>query len=97
MDSDRYRDFKTGFQTWSEGHEWEKAELKKKQVECLAKNLVPFSRELMDKQERKVLAAGSHVDKTDPEAMHRLRIECKKLRYAAEFFRPLFTGMDAVE
>ena len=48
----------------------------------------------MDKQERKVLAAGSHVDRKDAEAMHRLRIECKKLRYAAEFFRPLFAGMD---
>jgi CHAD domain-containing protein len=49
----------------------------------------------MDKQEeRKVLAAGSHVDRNDAHAMHRLRIECKKLLYAAEFFFPLFAGMD---
>jgi CHAD domain-containing protein len=41
-----------------------------------------------------VLAAGSHVDRLDPKAMHSLRIECKKLRYAAEFFTPLFMGMD---
>jgi CHAD domain-containing protein len=94
LDSDRYHAFKSGFQAWCEGHEWEKAQLKKKQVKFLSKNLVPFSRELMDKQERKVLAAGSHVDRADAEAMHRLRIECKKLRYAAEFFRPLFAGMD---
>ena len=26
--------------------------------------------------------------------MHKLRIECKKLRYAAEFFMPVFAGMD---
>jgi CHAD domain-containing protein len=95
LDSDRYRAFKSGFQVWYEGHEWDKAHLKKKQTKFLSKNLVPFSRELMDKQERKVLAAGSHVDRTDAEAMHRLRIECKKLRYAAEFFRPLFAGMEA--
>jgi CHAD domain-containing protein len=94
LDSDRYSGFKTGFQSWYEGREWENAKLKKKQAKCLAKNLVPFSRDLMDKQERKVLAAGSHVDRTDTDAMHRLRIECKKLRYAAEFFRPLFAGMD---
>ena len=56
--------------------------------------MVPFSRDLMDKQERKVLAAGSHVDRHAAEEMHSLRIECKKLRYAAEFFRPLFLGMD---
>jgi len=94
LESERYRNFKAGFQSWYEGREWEKAELKKKNAKCLSKNLVHFSRELMDKQERKVLTAGSHVDKNDAEAMHRLRIECKKLRYAAEFFRPLFTGMD---
>jgi CHAD domain-containing protein len=34
------------------------------------------------------------VDRDDAAAMHKLRIECKKLRYAAEFFRPLFEGMD---
>ncbi len=77
LDSDRYRDFKTGFQSWYEGREWEKAELKKKQAKCLAKNLVPFSRELMDKQERKVLAAGSHVDRNrrrgDAPAAHRMQ------------------------
>jgi CHAD domain-containing protein len=56
--------------------------------------MIPFSRKLMDKQERKVLAAGSHVDRYNAEEMHSLRIECKKLRYAAEFFRPLFRGMD---
>jgi len=94
LDSSRYRDFKVGFQAWYEGLEWENAELKKKHAKCLAKNLVPFSRELMDKQERKVLAAGSHVDRQNADAMHRLRIECKKLRYAAEFFRPLFAGMN---
>ena len=27
--------------------------------------------------------------------MHLLRIACKRLRYAAEFFRPLFADMDA--
>lgn len=94
LESERYRNFKTGFQSWCDRREWEKAELKKKQATCLSMNLIHFSRELMDKQERKVLAAGSHVDRNDAPAMHRLRIECKKLRYAAEFFRPLFAGMD---
>jgi len=94
LDSDRYREFKVSFQSWIEGRDWERLPLKNKRVKSLAENLVPFSRQLMDKQERKVLAAGSHVNRDDADAMHRLRIECKKLRYASEFFRPLFAGMD---
>ena len=94
LDSDRFLCFKEGFQPWFEDREWENAPLKKKEAKNQASNLVAFSRTLMDKQERKVLAAGSHVNRENPTEMHQLRIECKKLRYAAEFFRPLFTGMD---
>jgi CHAD domain-containing protein len=34
------------------------------------------------------------VDRDVAEEMHQLRIQCKKLRYAAEFFTPLFDGME---
>jgi CHAD domain-containing protein len=95
LDSDRYRSFKEGIEPWFNEKQWESAELNKKQFKLQSMNLVSFSRKLMDKQERKVLAAGSHVDRLDPKAMHSLRIQCKKLRYAAEFFSPLFLGMDA--
>jgi len=94
LDSDRYRSFKEGFEPWFSEKQWESAEPSKKELKTLSMNMVPFSRQLMDKQERKVLAAGSHVDRLDPKAMHSLRIQCKKLRYAAEFFTPLFMGMD---
>jgi CHAD domain-containing protein len=94
LDSDRYRRFKEGFADWSGNKQWELRESSKKQAKFLCMNLVPFSRKLMDKQERRVLTAGSNVNQHAPEEMHRLRIECKKLRYAAEFFRPLFLGMD---
>ncbi len=94
LDSARYRRFKDEFAVWFDRKQWEKAEPSKKEAKALAMNLVPFSRKLMDKQERKVLAVGSHVDRYAADQMHSLRIECKKLRYAAEFFRPLFLGMD---
>jgi len=94
LDSDRYRQFKKGFANWSGKKQWESGKTGKKQAKYLSMNMVPFSRKLMDKQERRVLTAGSHVNQHAPEEMHRLRIECKKLRYAAEFFRPLFLGMD---
>jgi len=94
LDSERYRRFKEGFAGWIDRKQWESGELDKKQAKFLFMNLVPFSRKLMDKQERKVLTVGSNVNRHAPEEMHRLRIECKKLRYAADFFRPLFMGMD---
>ncbi|MCG6868215.1 MAG: CHAD domain-containing protein [Gammaproteobacteria bacterium] len=94
LDSNRYRQFKDGFVDWFEHSRWESANLKGKQKKNLSMNLVAYSRNLMDKQERKVLSAGSNVDRDNPAEMHRLRIECKKLRYAAEFFSSMFTGMD---
>ena len=39
----------------------------------------------------RVLKQGDRIDAaTAPEALHRLRIECKKLRYLLEFFRSLY-------
>jgi CHAD domain-containing protein len=94
LDSDRYHRFKEGFAGWFDAKQWELGQPNKKQARFLFMSVVPFSRKLMDKQERKVLTAGSNVDRYAPKEMHSLRIECKKLRYAAEFFRPLFAGMD---
>ena len=43
------------------------------------------------KSYRRVLKKGNAITPdTPPEALHRLRIECKKLRYLLEFFRSLF-------
>jgi CHAD domain-containing protein len=94
LDSERFRLFKHDFEHWLNSRGWELGELTKKQSQRQSTNLLPYARKLLDKQERRVLSAGSHVDRDDAAAMHQLRIECKKLRYAAEFFRPLFAGMD---
>nr|WP_255607653.1 CYTH and CHAD domain-containing protein [Ancylobacter sp. Lp-2] len=39
---------------------------------------------------RKALKQGQHLRRLAPEARHELRLTLKKLRYAAEFFQPLF-------
>lgn len=59
----------------------------------LARPIIDRACKLLDKQDRRVLNIGNAVDRHDAPAMHQLRIETKKLRYATEFFRPLFTGM----
>ena len=94
LDSTRYRRFKDGFRDWLDTRPWEKAAHGTKRAERLSENIIPYARKRLDKQERRVLAAGSHVNRDNPEEMHRLRIACKKLRYATEFFQPLFPGMD---
>jgi CHAD domain-containing protein len=94
LDGERYLVFKREFGDWLAGKQWLSADLKDKKRKRLAANVVPFSRKILDKLERKVLSQGSQIDVNAEEDMHQLRIECKKLRYAAEFFSPVFTGMD---
>jgi CHAD domain-containing protein len=94
LDSERFQGFCVNFSGWVGARGWEQASLKAKQAKRLHSGIVGYARPLLDKQERRVLSAGTHVDREDAAAMHQLRIECKKLRYAAEFFRPLFDGMD---
>jgi CHAD domain-containing protein len=94
LDSERFQQFCNDFPGWIEERDWERAPLKKKQAKRLQSNIVGYSRNLLDKQERRVLSAGADVNRHDAAQMHQLRIECKKLRYAAEFFRPLFACME---
>jgi CHAD domain-containing protein len=95
LDSERYKRFCRDFPEWLDAQPWEHQEdMKKKQAKLLHSSVVGYARRQLDKTKRRVLAAGSHVDRENTEEMHRLRIECKKLRYAAEFFRPLFSGID---
>lgn len=94
LDSERFQRFCDAFPRWLDGRDWEQAPMKKKQAKRLAAGINQFSRQLLDKQERRVLSVGTNVDRDNAEEMHQLRIECKKLRYAAEFFKPLFSDMD---
>ena len=48
-----------------------------------------FAAALLDERRRKVKRKGRHLDTLAPEARHRVRIQAKKLRYAADFFGSL--------
>lgn len=93
LDSDRYAAFKPAFSDWLDRQNWLSGKLNKRQRLWLDGSVVPFARDCLDRQERQVLATGSDVDRDSPPAMHQLRIECKRLRYTAEFFGPLFRNM----
>jgi CHAD domain-containing protein len=49
-----------------------------------------FAAETLDRYRRRVKKRGRALAALDPEARHQVRIEAKKLRYAAEFFTSLF-------
>ncbi len=57
-----------------------------------AGRLDEFGREILEKRHAKVEQRGRKLASLDAERLHRLRIAIKKLRYAATFLRPAFSG-----
>ena len=59
-------------------------------AEAAAMPLSEYAAKLLLRRSRKVLKRGSELQRNDPASLHALRIQIKKLRYACEFFTPLF-------
>ena len=62
----------------------------------VVRRLDNFAAEALERCRQRVKRRGRHWGKLDSEARHRLRIGAKKLRYAADFFGPLFPGAQAL-
>lgn len=92
LESTEYRRFKKEFRAWLATESWRNAVLTEHQRARLDANAVAFARKTLNQRLRKVLKTGRDADQDAADEMHRLRIECKKLRYAVEFFLPLFEG-----
>ena len=54
-------------------------------------------RPLLQEHHRKLRKRTRHVQRLEAPERHRARVAAKKLRYAAEFFAPLFSGKRAEE
>ena len=59
LDSERYAAFKEKFPVWLDQRAWEQVEMKPKKKARLQSALLPFSRKLLDRLERRVLEAGA--------------------------------------
>jgi triphosphatase len=59
--------------------------------------LTEFAARVLDRRHKKVLKSGHRWGKLDPAGLHALRIEIKKLRYAAEFFSTLYNKSEVRE
>ena len=56
----------------------------------LDQNTAPFATAVLGRRWKRVRRAGRGWAGLDVPALHALRKDCKRLRYAAEFFRPLY-------
>ncbi|MFC1673337.1 CHAD domain-containing protein [Pseudomonadota bacterium] len=95
LDSAELKTFRTAFDQWIATAGWNDASTTKKKRKRSQGSVMTLARRILTKQHDNVLAFGREADPNNPLEMHRLRIACKKLRYASEFFYPLFDGMDA--
>jgi len=62
---------------------------------ALSEPVEPFARRALARLDRKAAKQGEHFKRLSPEARHELRKSLKKLRYASEFFRPLYPEAEA--
>jgi inorganic triphosphatase YgiF len=63
---------------------------------ALAGRLAPdFAADVLERHRRRIRKRGKHLAGLDDEHRHEVRIEGKKLRYAAEFFGSLYPGKKA--
>jgi inorganic triphosphatase YgiF len=65
-------------------------EIDSEALAVLAQPIPLLADKILTRWHRKALKRGAHFRQLDTEAQHDLRIDLKKLRYAAEFFLPLY-------
>ncbi len=85
----RFRALSKRLTRWLKTRGWRRG-LSKKERKALYCNINPFAAWVLEEHRSRVLRAGVKIRKMDDETLHDLRIDCKKLRYASEFFAPLY-------
>lgn len=81
--SDRFRALMIDATAWVETAAWRSAEAAQEPARLFAANV-------LDRRMKTLLKRGRHIKSRDDAARHELRIEAKKLRYAAEGFAGLY-------
>lgn len=56
--------------------------------------LRPFAKDVLARRHRRLRKAGRRIETLPAEALHELRLDAKKLRYAAELLAPLWPGQE---
>lgn len=90
IDSARYKAFVVEFAQWIDNRGWFQVEMPAETRANLRKSVAKYAKIVLSKRFNKVLQTGANISKKSEDELHQLRIECKKLRYATEFFSALF-------
>jgi inorganic triphosphatase YgiF len=89
VESPRFRDLALDTTGWIESGDWTHNANDAAGV-LRRRPFAAVAVEQLRRRWKKVLKSGKHLDTLDPQRRHKLRIQAKKLRYAAEFFAPAF-------
>lgn len=101
LGSDRYRLMLIDTATWIETGDWLKKAGAAGKAAAKAKHskrdapVGEFAADELARRTKRVRKKGRRISRMEIEERHQLRISVKKLRYAAEFFSPVFAGLDA--
>ena len=87
----RYTRFQLFLRRWIERRSW-RTEVPSDSLETLSEPASGLAIRVLERLHRKALKKGTRFASLQPEARHDLRVTLKKLRYAAEFFLPVFAG-----
>jgi len=87
VESERFRRLLLDLLVWIETGPWTAAE---KHAARRTRPIARFAADELKDRRRKIAKRGQHLRDLDPTARHKLRIEAKKLRYAADAFSGLF-------
>lgn len=89
--SARYQALLLDFGAWLHAEPWRSGAGEVR----LNESLQSFATAILDKRHRQLRKRGRHFARLTPQERHVLRIAAKKLRYAAEFFAPLYSRKEA--
>ncbi|WP_130471454.1 CHAD domain-containing protein [Candidatus Magnetaquicoccus inordinatus] len=90
IDNDRYKTFVTNFDQWITVRGWFQVDMPSETRAYLGNEITLYAKKVLNKRLSIVLNAGASLESLSDPELHQLRIECKKLRYATEFFSALF-------
>ncbi|MDW3684660.1 CHAD domain-containing protein [Cupriavidus sp. CV2] len=89
VDSERYTRLVLELGRWLESAGWRQG-LDEAQCASLTGSAIDFALARLHERHRRLLQRGRGLAGLDPRRLHRARIAAKKLRYATEFFGPLY-------
>ncbi|MBF0108802.1 MAG: CHAD domain-containing protein [Magnetococcales bacterium] len=90
LDSPRYRTFVQEFAKWLEMRGWFPWDMPPRERVRMNRSIREFSVKALDRRLMKTCFLGKNLSSMSDTELHALRIECKKMRYATDFFASLF-------